>query len=69
MRHPIYSGWVVLTIGYLMAYPTMRNIGILVLSLPFLVWRMDLEEEHLNQDPEYREYAAKTPYRLIPGIY
>jgi protein-S-isoprenylcysteine O-methyltransferase Ste14 len=69
MRHPIYSGWLVLTIGFLMAYPTPRNIGMLFLSLPFLVWRMDLEEEHLNEDPEYREYAAKTPYRLIPGIY
>jgi protein-S-isoprenylcysteine O-methyltransferase Ste14 len=30
---------------------------------------MDLEEEHLSEDPEYREYAAKTPYRLVPGIY
>jgi protein-S-isoprenylcysteine O-methyltransferase Ste14 len=69
MRHPIYSGWLVLTIGYLMAYPTPRNIGMLFLSIPFLVWRMDLEEEHLNEDPEYREYAAKTPYRLIPRIY
>jgi protein-S-isoprenylcysteine O-methyltransferase Ste14 len=69
MRHPIYSGWLVLTVGFLMAYPTPRNIGMLFLSLPFLVWRMDLEEEHLNEDPEYRRYAAKTPYRLIPGIY
>lgn len=69
MRHPIYSGWVVLTIGFLMAYPTLKNLGLLILSMPFLVWRMDLEEEHLNEDPEYREYAAKTPYRLLPYIY
>jgi protein-S-isoprenylcysteine O-methyltransferase Ste14 len=69
MRHPIYSGWLVLAIGYLMANPTYRNLGMLFLSLPFLVWRMDLEEEHLSEDPEYREYAAKTPYRLVPGIY
>jgi hypothetical protein len=40
-----------------------------VISLPFLVWRMGLEEEHLTQDPEYRAYLAKTPYRLIPGLY
>ena len=69
VRHPIYSGWLVLTIGFLMAYPTPRNVGILILSVPFLVWRMELEEEHLNEDAEYREYAAKTRYRLIPGIY
>ena len=69
VRHPIYSGLLVLTIGFLMAYPTLRNAGILILSLPFLVWRMDLEEEHLDEDAEYREYAAKIRYRLIPWIY
>jgi protein-S-isoprenylcysteine O-methyltransferase Ste14 len=69
VRHPVYSGWLVLAIGLLMAYPTWRNIGLLVLSMPFLAWRMRLEEEHLNEDPEYREYAAKTHYRLVPGIY
>jgi protein-S-isoprenylcysteine O-methyltransferase Ste14 len=69
MRHPIYSGWVVLTIGFLMAYPNPRNITMFVLSLPFLVWRISLEEEHLMEDPEYRAYVEKTPWRLFPGIY
>jgi protein-S-isoprenylcysteine O-methyltransferase Ste14 len=69
IRHPIYSGWLFLIIGYVMAYPTPRNIGIPVLSLPFLIWRMDLEEKLLSHDPEYRTYVAKTRYRLIPGIY
>jgi protein-S-isoprenylcysteine O-methyltransferase Ste14 len=69
MRHPIYSGWVILTIGFLMAYPDLYNSAMFVISLPFLVWRMSLEEEHLTQDPEYCAYLAKTPYRLIPGIY
>jgi protein-S-isoprenylcysteine O-methyltransferase Ste14 len=69
MRHPIYSGWMILTIGFLMAYPDLYNIAMFVISLPFLVWRMSLEEEHLTQDPEYRAYLAKTRYRLFPGIY
>jgi protein-S-isoprenylcysteine O-methyltransferase Ste14 len=69
VRHPIYSGWVILTIGYLMAYPNLRNLAMFLLSLPFLVWRMALEEEHLVQDPEYREYLARTRWRLIPGIF
>ncbi len=66
MRHPIYSGWVVLTIGFLMAYPTMRNIGMLILSLPFLVWRMDLEEEHLNEDPEYPRVCGENSVSAFP---
>jgi protein-S-isoprenylcysteine O-methyltransferase Ste14 len=69
MRHPIYSGWLLLIVGYVMAYPTPRNIGIPLLSLPFLIWRMNLEEKHLGRDPEYQAYLEKTPYRLIPGIY
>lgn len=69
VRHPIYSGWLVLTIGFLMAYPTVRNIGMLVLSMPFLIWRIALEEEHLVQDPEYLAYTKRTRYRLIPGVY
>jgi protein-S-isoprenylcysteine O-methyltransferase Ste14 len=69
MRHPIYSGWLLLIIGYVMAYPSLRNIGIPLLSLPFLIWRIDLEEKHLSSDPEYKAYLARTPYRLIPAIY
>jgi protein-S-isoprenylcysteine O-methyltransferase Ste14 len=52
-----------------MAYPDLYNTAMFVLSLPFLVWRMSLEEEHLTQDPEYRAYLTKTRYRLFPGIY
>lgn len=69
VRHPIYSGWLVLTIGFLMAYPTVRNIGMLLLSTPFLIWRIALEEEHLVQDPEYLAYTGTTRYRLIPRVY
>jgi protein-S-isoprenylcysteine O-methyltransferase Ste14 len=69
MRHPIYSGWLLLIVGYVMAYPTPRNIGIPLLSLPFLIWRINLEEKHLSKDPEYQRYVARTRYRLIPGIY
>jgi protein-S-isoprenylcysteine O-methyltransferase Ste14 len=69
MRHPIYSGWLLLILGYVMAYSNSWNIGIPLLSLPFLIWRIDLEEKHLSKDPEYHVYLAKTPYRLIPCIY
>ncbi len=69
VRHPVYSGWVVLTIGFLMAYPNAWNAAMFALSIPFLIWRISLEEEHLILDPEYRAYLDKTHWRLFPGVY
>jgi protein-S-isoprenylcysteine O-methyltransferase Ste14 len=69
VRHPIYLGWLVLSIGFLMVYPTMRNAIVLCLTIPFMVWRIVLEEQLLNQDPAYREYCNSTYYRLLPWLF
>lgn len=68
MRHPIYVGWFILATGYAMAYPSWRNLFVILLTLPFMMWRIRLEEELLTQDPEYRAYCRNTPYKLIPGM-
>lgn len=68
VRHPIYFGWLVLSIGYAMSYVNPRNIILIVATLPFMVWRIDQEEAHLSADPEYRRYMGRVPYRLWPGI-
>jgi protein-S-isoprenylcysteine O-methyltransferase Ste14 len=69
VRHPIYVGWFVLSVGYLMAYPALVNGLMIIVTLPFMMWRITLEEELLTQDPAYREYCQKTPYRLIPRVF
>ena len=68
VRHPIYFGWLVLSIGYAMSDANARNIMLIVVTLPFMVWRIDQEESHLSADPEYRSYMARVPYRLWPGV-
>ena len=68
VRHPIYFGWLVLSIGYAMSYPNLRNIILIVATLPFMVWRIDQEEAHLRADPEYRGYMDHVVYRLLPGV-
>lgn len=68
VRHPVYFGWLILSIGYAMSYPNDRNIILIVATLPFMVWRIDQEEAHLSADPEYRSYMDRVPYRLWPGI-
>jgi protein-S-isoprenylcysteine O-methyltransferase Ste14 len=68
VRHPIYFGWLILSIGYAMSYPNDRNVMLIVATLPFMVWRIDQEEAHLTADPEYRRYMDRVRYRLLPGL-
>src|SRR5258707_2829744 len=68
VRHPIYFGWLILSIGYVLSYPTVRNVLLLAVTLPFLVWRIEQEESHLNEDPEYRNYERRVRFRLWPGL-
>jgi isoprenylcysteine carboxyl methyltransferase (ICMT) family protein YpbQ len=68
VRHPIYFGWLILSIGYAMSFANLRNILLIVVTLPFMVWRIDQEEAHLRADPEYRGYMDRVRYRLLPGV-
>ena len=68
VRHPIYFGWLILSIGYAMSYFSGRNIVLIVATLPFMVWRIDQEEALLSADPEYRSYMDLVRYRLWPGV-
>jgi protein-S-isoprenylcysteine O-methyltransferase Ste14 len=69
IRHPIYAGWLILSIGYVMAFPTIRNGLIVMVTLPFILWRILQEETLLAGDPDFCAYVARTRWRLIPGIY
>jgi protein-S-isoprenylcysteine O-methyltransferase Ste14 len=68
IRHPVYLGWLVLSLGYAMSYWSGRNLMLIVVALPFMVWRIDQEEAHLSADPEYRSYVQRVRYRLWPGV-
>jgi protein-S-isoprenylcysteine O-methyltransferase Ste14 len=68
MRHPIYVGWFVLTLGYAFIYPRPRNFVVIVAALLFMMWRIAQEEDLLGLDPEYRAYREKVRYRLIPWV-
>jgi protein-S-isoprenylcysteine O-methyltransferase Ste14 len=68
VRHPIYIGWLVLSIGYALSYPSARNVVLIVGTLPFMVWRIEQEEALLRDDPEYRSYIRLVRFRLWPGV-
>jgi protein-S-isoprenylcysteine O-methyltransferase Ste14 len=68
VRHPIYFGWLILSIGYAMSFASERNVILIALTLPFMVWRIGQEERLLTADPEYRRYIGMVRYRLFPGV-
>ncbi len=68
MRHPVYAGWLLMTLGYAICYPSALNMLINFVILPFLMWRIEQEEDVLMGDADYRAYSERTRWRLIPGL-
>ena len=68
VRHPIYAGWLMLSLGFALAYPSWRNFAIVLATMPAAMWRIRVEEALLAEDPEYRRYRAKVGFILIPRL-
>ena len=69
VRHPMYLGYILAEVGYVCNNISYLNIFILAISLLFLLLRLRAEEQLLQRDQDYREYAEKTRWRLLPGVY
>jgi protein-S-isoprenylcysteine O-methyltransferase Ste14 len=68
VRHPVYLGWLVLALGFVLANPSALNVACLAVTPIFTEWRIVLEEKLLSKDPEYRAYTQKVLYQLLPGV-
>jgi protein-S-isoprenylcysteine O-methyltransferase Ste14 len=69
LRHPIYFGYGVNQLGFLLSNFGVQNLVVLVLLWSSQVFRVVREERVLIKDAKYREYAARVRYRFIPGIF
>jgi protein-S-isoprenylcysteine O-methyltransferase Ste14 len=69
VRHPMYAGYTILHVGFLLAFPSIWNIVLYSTELGIQIARLLREELLLNQDQSYRDYAASVRYRLIPMIF
>jgi protein-S-isoprenylcysteine O-methyltransferase Ste14 len=70
LRHPMYTGVLVMIIGVPLALGSWWGLAILVLTTPVLMWRILDEEQLLKKDlPGYIEYAQKVRYRLVPYLW
>jgi protein-S-isoprenylcysteine O-methyltransferase Ste14 len=69
VRHPIYAGYIITHVGFLLAFPSLWNLGLYSTQWVVQVARLLREEHLLKQDPNYRNYAASVRYRLFPMIF
>jgi protein-S-isoprenylcysteine O-methyltransferase Ste14 len=69
VRHPMYAGYTLTHIGFLLGFPSLQNFLLYLATFLIEVARLMREELVLRRDPLYREYAARVHYRLLPGVF
>lgn len=70
VRHPMYTGALIMTIGIPLALGSWWGLAIIVLIMPLMIWRILDEEKLLEQElPRYTEYEQKVRYRLAPYLW
>ena len=69
VRHPIYCGYLMLHVGFLLLSPTVWNLLVFGSFYGLLIPRIFAEERVLSEDNQYRVYMEKVRSRLIPGLF
>lgn len=70
VRHPSYVGLLIGSVGTSLALSSVWTLIPAVVVIGVLVIRTQLEDAALhNELPGYSDYAEKTRYRLIPGLW
>ncbi len=69
IRHPMYLGYALIHIAYLLSNPTRINAVLFGTTFACQAWRILREERWLMQDRAYRRYARIVRFRMIPGLF
>jgi protein-S-isoprenylcysteine O-methyltransferase Ste14 len=69
VRHPMYAGYLLGHVAFLMMNPTVWNVVAYATCYGLQIPRLLKEERLLEHDPQYRVYQSAVRYRLIPGIF
>lgn len=69
VRHPIYTGYLVTHVAFLLANPGAFNIIALVIADAALLARAVCEEATLARDERYRTYQQAVRWRVCPGLF
>ena len=72
VRHPIYLGYLISHIGFLLSNFSLRNLLVLALLYLAQAVRMQREEAMLrtgDQQAAYGAYCAAVRYRILPFVF
>jgi len=69
VRHPIYTGYLVTHVGFLMAHPTAQNLAVILIADTALIVRALMEERVLSADTLYQQYCRRVGWHLVPGVF
>jgi protein-S-isoprenylcysteine O-methyltransferase Ste14 len=69
VRHPMYAGYMLSHLGFLLVSPSLWNAAIYVIAWAFLIARIYAEEKVLGADPAYQHFKTRVRYRLVPGLF
>jgi len=69
LRHPMYAGYALTQVTFLLLNPCLWNLSVYLLSWSVQILRIRAEEKVLQEDPAYRDYASQVRFRVIPGVY
>lgn len=69
VRHPMYLGYMISHVGFLLMSPTFWNFLVYAIGWTCLVLRVQFEERLLSEDAAYRAFMDRVPYRLMPGLF
>ncbi len=69
IRHPIYSGEILLLLGFTLMLNSLPGFAIMLLFIPLILLRIPFEEAMLRETyPQYNDYIKQTK-KLIPRLY
>ena len=69
VRHPIYMGYLVTHLAFVVASPSIFNLGALLVADAALLARAVCEEKTLSLDPAYRDYQTRVRWRVAPFLF
>ena len=69
VRHPIYTGYLITHIAFVMASPAPWNFAVLLFADSALIVRAMMEERVLSADVQYQGYCRRVGWHLVPGVF